>query len=161
MGYLQYLLVGRTEQQIFEKVNSGVPIGKDLAKWGENAPGFNLHRLTAPVLISAFETGELLYEWETYSALRLLRKPVDMIWLVKGNAPHILVQPHQRFVSQQSAVDWFSFWLQGKERKDLVAGSGETRESLQDQYRRWEDLCREQVEQNSTRPAPCVRSIPP
>jgi hypothetical protein len=75
----------------------------------------------------------LLAQWEVYSGLRVLNKPVDMIWLRKENAPHIEVQPLHRLVSQQAAVDWFTFWLQNTETADPYA---------REQYARWCNLRR-------------------
>jgi len=86
-----------------------------------------------PLLISALERGQLLEQWENYSCLRKLNKPVDMVWLRKENAPHILVQPAQRFLSQQMTVDWFGFWLKGFEEPDPEKTA---------QYRRWRELRR-------------------
>jgi len=31
---------------------------------------------------------------------------------------HVLQKPQERYSSQQGAVDWFQFWLQGYERQD-------------------------------------------
>jgi hypothetical protein len=99
--------------------------------WFRSAPGFNLDKVKTPLLISAFETGQLMGQWEIYSGLRLLKKPVDMIWLRNENAPHILVQPHHRYISQEHAVDWFDFWLNGHEDPDPAKA---------EQYTHWREL---------------------
>jgi hypothetical protein len=99
-------------------MNGGAPFGGNLTKWMRSSVGFSLDRIQTPLLISIFEKGELLPEWETYSGLRQLHRPVEMLWWWKENAPHILVQPVQRYVSQQSAVDWFDFWLNDREDID-------------------------------------------
>jgi dipeptidyl aminopeptidase/acylaminoacyl peptidase len=134
MSYVQYILstdTGNGLQEISEKANRGKPFGKGLIGWATNAPNFNLDKATTPLLISSFEPGELLAQWETYSALRILRRPVDMLWLRKENAPHILVKPRQRYLSQQMAVEWFSFWLKGEEDHDPAKN---------EQYARWHEL---------------------
>ena len=146
MSYVNYLMSTDTKdfvQETFEKVNGGMPSGTSLMNWIQMAPGFNLDKVKAPLLISAFETGQLIEQWEIYSGLRLLKKPVDMIWLRNENAPHILVQPYHRYISQQRAVDWFDFWLNGREDPDPAKA---------EQYTRWREL-RKLQEQNEKKSA--------
>lgn len=135
MSYMQYMLStdggnGRTHE-LSEKTNGGTPFGMGLMSWARNAPNFNLDKVTAPLLISSLEKGSLLGQWETYAGLRSLNKPVAMMWLRKENAPHVLIQPQQRFLSQQLAVDWFSFWLKEEEDPDPAKV---------EQYKRWREL---------------------
>jgi len=131
-GYVAYMLDAHPEyQKEAEEVNGGAPFGDGLAKWAQNSPNFNLDKVVAPLLMSVYLKAELLYEWETYSALRKLNKPVELLWWWKGNVPHVLVQPAQRFASQQSAVDWFDFWLNDREDPDAAKA---------DQYARWREL---------------------
>jgi dipeptidyl aminopeptidase/acylaminoacyl peptidase len=134
MSYVRYLMSMDTQdfvEETFEKVNGGIPSGTGLMNWFRSAPGFNLDKVKTPLLISAFETGQLMGQWEIYSGLRLLKKPVDMIWLRNENAPHILVQPHHRYISQEHAVDWFDFWLNGHEDPDPAKA---------EQYTHWREL---------------------
>jgi dipeptidyl aminopeptidase/acylaminoacyl peptidase len=135
VSYLQYLLWADipVAQEYAEKVNGGVPFGTGLLHWALSAPGFNSNQIKTPLLISALEKGALIGEWEIYAGLRRLKKPVDMLWLKQENAPHVLVQPQQRYLSQQSAVDWFEFWLNGMEDTDP---------SKAGQYERWRELRR-------------------
>ncbi len=132
-GYLQYILFTDyvSYQKLSEDINGGVPFGDGLKQWAVSAPGFNVNKINTPLLISALEKGELVWEWETYSGLRRLGKPVDMWWWQKENTPHILTQPAQRFASQQLAVDWFDFWLNGHEDPDPAKS---------EQYGRWRAL---------------------
>jgi hypothetical protein len=119
LSYWLYLLWADIPfaQDMAVAANEGVmPFGKNgLAKWAESAPGFNLDRVTAPLLISCFEKGTLVATWDIYAGLRTLNKPVDLMWLKNEDAPHVLVQPLHRYLSQQTAVDWFDFWLNGHE----------------------------------------------
>lgn len=134
MSYVQYIMLTDTNnalQEISEKTNGGSPFGSGLVPWAHGAPNFSLDQAQAPLLISSLETGELVAQWETYSGLRRLKKPVEMVWLPKENAPHILIKPRERYSSQQQAVDWFDFWLNGREDSDAAK---------QDQYRRWREL---------------------
>jgi dipeptidyl aminopeptidase/acylaminoacyl peptidase len=132
-GYFQYLLsadqVG--SQELFERVNRGMPFAEGLRTWLSTSPGFNLDKVRAPLLISALERDELMSEWEVYAGLRRLNKPVDMLWWRTENAPHLLVEPAQRYMSQQSTVDWFSFWLNGETNPDPEKA---------EQYVRWREL---------------------
>jgi hypothetical protein len=71
----------------------------------------------------------MLTEWEPYSTLWHLEKPVDLIVLKEGTHP--LTNPAQRMVSQGSTVDWMRFWLLGEEDPDPAK---------RDQYARWSRL---------------------
>lgn len=133
-------------QKWAEATNGGVkPFGKEgLMKWAGSAPGFNLDRVQTPLLISCLEKGTLVATWDIYGGLRTLQKPVEMLWLKKEDAPHVLVEPHHRYLSQQTAVDWFDFWLNGHE--DPVHGKA-------DQYMRWRRLRRLENKPVSTKGA--------
>jgi len=132
MSYPQYVLVQESEvQDIADAVNGGKPWGGGLASWMARAPTFHLDKIAAPLLISAFERFELLAQWEPYAGLRRLGKPVEMLWLRRGNAAHVLTRPYHRYLSQQSAVDWFDFWLNGHEDPDPAKA---------EQYARWREL---------------------
>jgi dipeptidyl aminopeptidase/acylaminoacyl peptidase len=142
-SYMQYLLAtdhGVVQEQ-FEQTIGAKPFGRGLLQWYGSSPGFNFDMTRTPLLISALERGQLLEQWENYSCLRKLNKPVDMVWLRKENAPHILVQPAQRFLSQQMTVDWFCFWLKGLEEPDPAKSA---------QYRRWRELRRLRDEDRSS-----------
>lgn len=132
-SYVEYVLAGAQDQyqEEAEGINGGSPFGGNLLAWLQDAPNFSLGRVKAALLISAYLRGSLLSQWETFSGLRRLKKPVEMSWWPRENTPHILVQPVQRYSSQQSAVEWFDFWL--NEHKDLDPDKA-------DQYARWETL---------------------
>jgi pimeloyl-ACP methyl ester carboxylesterase len=133
MSYSQYIYdeTGGDYQAISESTNGGVPWGGALTSWLERSPDFNLDKIAAPLLIAALERGQLLRQWEPYAGLRRLGKPVDMLWWRRENAEHVLKQPEHRYVSQQSAVDWFDFWLNGREDPDPAKAG---------QYARWRAL---------------------
>jgi hypothetical protein len=71
----------------------------------------------------------VLSEWNWFSGLYGLGKPVELIYLPDGT--HILEKPWERMVSQQGDVDWFSFWLKGEENPDPAKA---------EQYKRWREL---------------------
>jgi hypothetical protein len=138
MTYLQYLTAtdyrngsAKGFQSLLERTNGGSPFGPGLLRWFQNAPSFRLQMVRTPLLMSALKTEEHLGQWEIYAALRTLRKPVSMQWLMNANVPHILVKPRDRYLSQQMAVDWFDFWLNGHQDSDP---------GKSDQYARWRQL---------------------
>lgn len=136
MGYMQYMLAtdspnAKGALEIIEKTNGGSPFDGGLLNWMRTAPNFNLDKIATPLLISSLENDSILAQWETYAGLRILKKPVDMMWMRQTNAPHVLIEPRQRYFSQETAVDWFVFWL--KDEEDTDPGK-----SLE--YERWRTL---------------------
>jgi len=113
------------EQQM-TKIRGGPPFGVWLDHWVQAAPGFRSDRIEAPVRIEAIGHSSVLQEWELYSSLRLLRKPVDLIYFPDGS--HIHELPLERFESQQGNIDWLRFWLKNEEDSDPSKQAG---------YRRW------------------------
>jgi dienelactone hydrolase len=132
MSYTQYVFSeDEQDQKVAEDVNGGMPWGPGLMSWAANAPDFNLDKVAAPLLISALERYQLLKQYEPFAALRRLGKPVEMQWLRRENATHVITRPLHRYLSQQTAVDWFDFWLNGHE-DPAAAKAG--------QYARWREL---------------------
>jgi len=59
-----------------------------------------------------------------------MKKPVDLVnFYPEGE--HELVRPQQKYLSEQSAVDWYCFWLKGEEDPDPAKA---------EQYKRWREL---------------------
>ena len=138
--YLQYMLtVGYVDSTIprqFDAVIGAQPFGEGLQQWLKRSPGFNLDKVTAPLLVVAAGRFTLLsLMWEPYAGLRYLHKPVDLIILNMGNGTlpyeHVLTNPDFRIASQGGSVDWFRFWLQDHEDTDLAKAK---------QYKRWREL---------------------
>jgi len=111
MSYMLFCTEYRECRVDHENADGSAPFGDHLAAWLRSAPGFNLDKVQTPLRIEAIGPTSILGEWETYSSLKLQRKPVDLVYL--PNAQHILQKPLERLVSQQANVDWFSFWLKG------------------------------------------------
>jgi hypothetical protein len=142
LGYWQYLL-DDDSVDLFELVNGGRPWGAGQASWLARSPELNLDKVKAPLLVSALEQATLLSEWEPYAGLHRLGKPVDMLWLRRGNATHVVFRPWHQQISEQSAVDWFDFWLNGRE--DPAAGdpadpANRGNPARLEQYARWREL---------------------
>src|SRR5260370_21878443 len=118
-----------------EGINGGGPSGKGLESWIDRSPGFHLDRVQTPLRIMALNPASLIAEWEWFSALRRLRRPVEMIYIHQG--AHVLERPSERMISQQGNVDWFVFWLKGEEDPDPAKKY---------QYDRWRELRKLQAE---------------
>lgn len=133
-GYVQYQLFtlnhfGGYVGNLFAKMQGGEPFGPGLDAWRRSAAMFNLDRVKTPLRVEMIGNSSVLQEWELYSSLKLLHKPVEAFWIPEGT--HVLVKPRERYLSQQSTVEWFDYWING-------AVSSEPLEP--DQYRRWEAL---------------------
>lgn len=128
-GYFQYALAGPLVESEFEAIIGAPAVAAGLSVWLRSSPGFSLDRVTTPVLIQAIEPGSVLAEWEWFSGLKRLNKPVELLYLPTG--VHILTKPWDRLVSQQSSVDWFCFWLKAEE---------DANPHKNEQYARWREL---------------------
>jgi len=111
-----------------EKMNGGVPWGNSFSNWVKESPPMRLDKVHTPVLLQSI--GGPLNEWEIYAGLRWLKKPVELLnFYPEGE--HVLVRPQQVYLSEQSAVDWYCFWLKGEEDPDPAKA---------EQYKRWRSL---------------------
>ncbi len=138
MSYVQDVLIvpGSDEARSEMEGPYGVPpFGQGLAEWIKKATGFNLDKITAPIRIEAHGAISLLCEWEMYSILLQQKKPVDLIWMPRGQ--HVLQQPAERYESQQGAVDWFRFWLQGYRRHST---------EMDPVYQRWGSMAKPTIQ---------------
>jgi hypothetical protein len=129
MGYLQYILSDKAYSPDMMSVIGAAPFADGLSQWLQRSPEFNMDKVTTPLLVVGVGQFGMLTEWEPYSTLWHLEKPVDLIVLKEGTHP--LTNPAQRMVSQGSTVDWMRFWLLGEEDPDPAK---------RDQYARWSRL---------------------
>jgi dipeptidyl aminopeptidase/acylaminoacyl peptidase len=132
-GYFQYLAFGNAFPEFaaeVEGLNGAAPFGDGLQSWLKVASGFSLGQVETPLRIEALNSESILGEWEWFSGLSRLHKPVEMVFI--PNAGHIIERPSDRLISQQGNVDWFAFWLKGE--KDMSSAK-------RDQYARWLALC--------------------
>ena len=107
-----------------------------LQQWLKNAPPFNLDKVRTPVRLLAFGFGSVLEQWEWFTLLRKMQKPVEFLYL--PDAVHLVVKPWERMVAQQGLVDWFRFWLKGEEDSNPVKAP---------HYARWRELRKLQMAQ--------------
>ncbi len=119
-------------------LNGGpAPFGEGLKVWMKNSPGFNLDKVETPIRLVALSKSSVLGDlWAWYVGLSFQKKPVDFV-LIPG-AAHIYGKPSDCILKEQGLVDWFTFWLQGKENPNLAKA---------DQYARWRELRKLQEKQ--------------
>lgn len=144
--YLQYMLfIDVGDSGLTEEGYMGArAFGEGLQQWLKRSPGFNLEKVTAPLLVVGEGPASLLSMWQPYAGLRFLHKPVDLIML--NTDEHVLTNPAVRMASQGGTVDWFRFWLQDYE---------DPHPAKAEQYARWRELrkLQEQNEKKSANPA--------
>jgi hypothetical protein len=116
--------------------NEGPPFGETMPKWVRNDPSLHTDCIHAALRIETYGPA-VLGNWDVYALLRQQYKPVEMI--VVPNGEHSLSIPSDRMVSLQGNVDWYAFWLAGKDRKVPMLAS-ETAESLATQYENWRQM---------------------
>lgn len=131
--YLQYITtIDESNNAIprqFDSMIGAPPFGDTLQQWLKRSPGFNVDKITAPLLVVAEGRSSLLFMWEPYAGLRYLHKPVDLVML--NTDAHVLANPAVRLASQGGSVDWFRFWLKDEEDSDPAKA---------EQYARWRQL---------------------
>jgi len=133
-SYLQFLLAGNAMKAFYEADKEAAPFGRKLEAWMREAPGFNTDKIHTPLRmeVDSGPISQILTQWETFSNLQRLGKPVELFVVPDiEHGTHILQNPAQRLASQGGTVDWFCFWLRGEEdRSETKAG----------QYIRWREL---------------------
>ena len=136
-GYWQYVAEANFPEYAatIAAMYGGAPWLANWKQWTEHSVSFNLDRIHTPLRIEADNTLSITDEWETFAALRLLNRPVELIFIPHGEHP--LVKPWERMTSQQGSVDWFTFWLTGEEDPDPAKA---------EQYVRWRELRKLQEE---------------
>lgn len=128
--------------------------GYGFPKPGENRPDFwraisparNAGSIRVPVLMQLSDD-EYIRGLEAFSALRDHLRPVDM-YVFPGER-HVKWQPAHRLAIYERNLDWFDFWLKGKEN-----GGPERAE----QYRHWRALRLEAATGAADRDAEAPRS---
>ncbi len=137
-----YYLADDVWRRIFKQWSlEGWPEGRAAARWQELSPALNAARIKAPLLLQVADDSYIV-SLQLYASMKALGRPVEM--MVFANEGHIKNQPKHRYEIYQRNLDWFNFWLQGKEEPDP-----EKRE----QYARWQKL-RELKESTTRSPNP-------
>lgn len=128
-GYFEYVAAFPLAKSEMESVAGAAPFGLGLETWLKSAPGFLLDRVQTPIQLQANAPASLFEQWEWFSGLQRLNKPVDLFYLPAGT--HILIRPRDRMLSEEHSVDWFCFWLKGEEDRNPAKA---------EQYARWRAL---------------------
>jgi hypothetical protein len=114
------------------QMNAAPAFGEGLQKWLARAVGFNAEYIHTPLYIIGQAGGleMIISEWEIFSRLRYLKKPVEMYMMpeVGAHPAHLPQNPRQILSIQDHAIDWLSFWLTGREDPSVLK---------LEQYRRW------------------------
>jgi dipeptidyl aminopeptidase/acylaminoacyl peptidase len=132
-----WLLGRRTFRENYERLMGGPPYGETLKNWVEFSPAFNTHRVQAPVLMEASAI-EAILGLEMSAAYRRHGVPVE--FAVYPDEGHNFTRPQHRYHSMQRNLDWFNFWLQGRE---------DPAPDKRSQYQRWRAM-------KDALAAPCV-----
>lgn len=96
--------------------------------WARYSLAANAYRLRTPILMQLPED-EFRFGLETFVTLDRHKVPVEMY--VYPDGYHQKWRPAQRLSTYQRAIDWFDFWLNGKEDPDPTKAA---------QYARWRGL---------------------
>jgi len=96
--------------------------------WKAMSISLNARTIDTPILMQLADR-EALGGLEAFTALREQKKPVDLY--IFPDEYHMKWQPRHRAAIYDRSIDWFDFWLNGRER----AGPGK-----QEQYAIWRKL---------------------
>jgi dipeptidyl aminopeptidase/acylaminoacyl peptidase len=125
-----YLSNDRTRALSFppSPVDLESPDGDTLVRWQKVSPSFNAHQIHVPLLINAADS-EYVNNMQLINTLREQKKPAELF--VYPNEDHVKNQPKHRYEIYERNVDWFNFWLKGKEDPSTSKAA---------QYARWRKL---------------------
>lgn len=98
-----------------DQVLGGAPYGSTLGNWEVFSPAMNAARIRVPVMMEA-SSQEAMLALEMYSSLRHHGGQVELV--IYPDEGHVFMQPSHRMASMQRNLDWFSFWLLGKENPE-------------------------------------------
>jgi hypothetical protein len=129
-SYFQAALMNWTTHDA--AMNGAAAFGDGLQKWLVRAVGFNAEHIRTPLFMfgQCGSTEMIIAQWEIFSRLKHLKKPVEMYMMPEADThpAHSPQNPRQVLALQDRAVDWFSFWLTGREDASPLKA---------EQYRRW------------------------
>lgn len=99
--------------------------------WAPMSLAQNARSITTPLLLQSADS-EFLLALQTFEALRELKRPVEL-YVFPGEL-HDKIEPAHRAAVFDRSLDWFDFWLRGRESADPAKAA---------QYRRWQALRRQ------------------
>jgi dipeptidyl aminopeptidase/acylaminoacyl peptidase len=93
----------------------GWPEGESRPKWQALSPVLNADKIQTPLLINSSDS-EYVTKLSLVNSLIQLDKPAEL--LIYANEKHVKNQPKHRYEIYERNLDWFTFWLMGKEDPD-------------------------------------------
>ncbi len=117
-----------TWPQIYKNIFGGPPWGSTLQNYLGFSPFFQIDKITAPILME-FALGSGIGGMEMYVPLRCAGVPAEFVFY--QGEEHNFVKPKARIASMKRKVDWFNFWLLGKQDPDP---------DKKMQYERWSQM---------------------
>lgn len=124
-----YYMAGRSWQELFASWGlGGWPEGQAAQNWKRLAASLNADQIGTPLLVNSADS-EFLASLALCASLEQLHKPVELH--IYANELHVKNQPKHRYEIYERNLDWFRFWLQGKE--DMASAKSQ-------QYARWRKL---------------------
>ena len=135
-----WLLHSESSVDVSDAMYGGPPYGASLDAWLKYSTSLNLHKITTPLLMEAMGYGvpydnlnspplALAKYFEEFTALNRMGRPVDLYYYPEED--HQPDHPQARLASLTRNLDWYRFWLQGKEDDHPINS---------DQYTKWRDL---------------------
>jgi len=109
------MFAGGTRWADWNREVQGYPAASEdgSAFWKPMSLAQNARTIDAPILMQLADR-EFLGSLETYTALREQKKPVDLYFF--PDEYHMKWQPQHRLAVYERGIDWFDFWLNGRER---------------------------------------------
>ncbi|RDS85053.1 hypothetical protein DWU98_03715 [Dyella monticola] len=146
-GYFEAAMMGWADR---ERRDGSEPFGAGLKDWLEHAPTFNVEHIRAPLLLMvtdsfAGKAAPLAMQWEMFSRLRHLNKPVELYVIPNiERGDHHPQNPTQLLALQERTMDWWLYWLKDERDPDKLK---------RQQYAAWDRL-RILRDQDAKLPAP-------
>ncbi len=108
----------------FDALYGGPPYGESLINWMKYSISFNLDKIHTPLLLETMGNGAhydnlntppimIARMFEILTAFHRLHRPVELYFY--PNEGHQPDHPRARLASLQRNLEWYRFWLQGRE----------------------------------------------
>jgi dipeptidyl aminopeptidase/acylaminoacyl peptidase len=120
---------GTSWPDIFKNVYGGPLTAKTAAAYLEFSPALNVDKVTTPLLMEYANVRNANYGAEFYVPLREQGVPAELV--IYDDEEHNFKRPTVRQASMQRKVDWFNYWMLGKEDPDPAKAG---------QYTRWRQM---------------------
>jgi len=114
--------------QIFTNLFGGPLSAKTAKAYTDFAPVLSIENFRAPMLME-FSGRDGFFGLEVYVPLRIRKLPAELV--TYDDEPHNFVTPRARLASMARKMDWFDYWMLGKQ--DSAA-------SKRDQFVRWDAM---------------------